>query len=236
VAKVVRRASRWQSAVRLLLLIATAGQDLTTELAGAAPAGAVKVVRSQVRLQKLDFWVRYPDYLAHELMVEFEKTPDEPHLLTLAGEILDSEEPDLRRLPMLRHRFGAFEHLDDALAPLVEKGLIRKTQILDQQRISEHLYWLLHRGRDVVNDMLTDTPALSWYVDRTRLVVALVDGLGGTQLKRRQYLVRAYADTPFNSYIPAITEQARQRLHQLRAQHNDRLAGSISDSGRGSAG
>jgi hypothetical protein len=67
------------------------------------------VVRAQVRPQKMDFWVRYPDYLAHELMVEFEKTPDEPQLLTLAGQILDSEEPDLRRLPMLRHRFDAFD-------------------------------------------------------------------------------------------------------------------------------
>ena len=215
--------------MRLLLLIAEAGQEPSRERDGRVPLGALSVVRAQVRLQKLDFWVRYPDYLAHELMVEFEKAPDEPRLLELAAEILDSEEPDLRRLPMLRYRFGAFEQLDDALAPLVEKGLIRKTQILDQQRVSEHRYWLLERGREVADAMLTDAPALTWYVERTQLVVALVDGLGGTQLKRRQYLVRAYAETPIDSYIPPITEQARERLQQLRAQYAEGVAGSATE-------
>lgn len=227
-ADVVRTASRWQSAVRLLLLIAAAGQEPNWDDC-TVPSRAVRVVHTQVRLQKLDFWVRYPDYLAHELMIEFENAPDERALLTMAKSILNSDEPDLRRLPMLRHRFGAFEHLDDALAPLVEKGLIRKTQVLDQQRVSVHRYWLLERGRDVADAMLADAPVLSWYIERTRLVVALVDGLGGTQLKRRQYLVRDYADTPMGSYIPSITEQARARLKQLLRRFPVDVADSISE-------
>lgn len=212
----VRRASRWQDAVRMLLLIDASAETLPNDLNPQAPPGAVGMVRTQVRLQKLDFWVRYPDYLAYELMTEYEKAPDEPALLDQAERILDSEEPDLRRFPMLRGRFGAFEELDDALALLVEKGLLRKTQVLGAQRIVEHRYYLLAPGRELARDLVEQAPALSWYLERTRLVVALVDGLGGTQLKRRQYLVRDYADTPIHTYITPITEQARERLHRLR--------------------
>jgi hypothetical protein len=213
----VRRASRWQDSVRLLLLIDAAAKSPSDD--ESAPASTVGVVRTQVRLQKLDFWVRYPDYLAFELMNEYETARDEIGLLTLASDILDSEEPDLRRFPMLRHKFGAFEELDDALAPLVERGLIRKTQVLGrvgQNRVVEHIYFLLERGREVARSLVRDAPALEWYVKRTELVVSLVDGLGGTQIKNRQYLLSDYADTPWKQYIAPITERARERLNQLK--------------------
>lgn len=213
----VRRASRWQDSVRLLLLIDAAAKP--PEGGESLPAAAVGVVHTQVRLQKLDFWVRYPDYLAFELINEYEAAPDESGLLDLASTILDSDEPDLRRFPMLRHKFGAFEELDDALAPLVERGLIRKTQKLGrtgQTRVIEHIYFLLERGREVARSLVQDAPALAWYVERTQLVVALVDGLGGTQIKDRQYLLSDYADTPWRHYIGPITDQARARLQQLK--------------------
>jgi hypothetical protein len=54
----------------------------------------VGVVRTQVRLQKLDFWLRNPDYLADELLTKYEATT-EARLLELAGRILDSEEDDV---------------------------------------------------------------------------------------------------------------------------------------------
>ncbi|MFF8550830.1 hypothetical protein ACF07Z_28640 [Streptomyces albidoflavus] len=211
----VRRASRWQDAVRLLLLINASAKPVPVDLQ--APDAAVGVVRTQVRLQKLDFWLRYPDYLAFELMNEYEAHPDDSGLLDLAEEILGSEEPDLRRFPMLRHRFGAFEELDEALAPLVEKGLISKTQILGANRVAEHVYFLLQLGRQVAEDLTSEAPALEWYVTRTKQLVSLVDGLGGTQLKNRQYLLKDYADTVIGRHIAPITDQARGRLARLRA-------------------
>ncbi|WP_460777605.1 hypothetical protein [Nocardiopsis nanhaiensis] len=201
--------------MRLLLLLDAAGKPPVE--GEPVPASTVGVVHTQVRLQKLDFWVRYPDYLAFELMNEYEATPNETGLLDLASNILHSEEPDLRRFPMLRHKFGAFEELDDALAPLVERGLLRKTQVLGQNRVVEHIYFLLEQGRQVARSVVEEAPILEWYVSRTQLVVALVDGLGGTQMKNRQYLLRDYANTPWRQYIAPITEQARARLHELKA-------------------
>lgn len=53
----VRRASRWRDSVRLLLLIDAAAR--APEEGEGVPESAVGVVHAQVRLQKLDFWVRY---------------------------------------------------------------------------------------------------------------------------------------------------------------------------------
>lgn len=214
----VRRATLWQDAVRLLLLVDAAVEDAAAD--ADRPVDAVGVVRSQVRLQKLDFWLRYPDYLADELMTSFEEYPDDEGLLRLAGEILDSEEPDLRRLPMLRGRFGAFEGFDTAMAVLVSRGLVWKQDHLGERRVIRHDYYLLAAGRGTAQALLVDAPVLAWYATRTRQLVALMDGLGGTDLKNRQYLQREYADTPTGSYIPPITDRARLRLQQ----HRERLA------------
>jgi hypothetical protein len=210
----VRRASRWQDAVRLLLLIYAAAKEIGVD--PVAPSDAVGVVRTQVRLQKLDFWVRYPDYLANELLNEYEQHRDSPGLVDEAEQILSSREPDLRRFPMLRGRFGAFEQLDNAMSVLVEKGLARKRERVGEKRVIQHNYYLLGKGRTTVDELLVQAPALEWYVERTRTVANLVDGLGGTDIKERQYLQRDYADTPIGSYIPPITEQARQRLTAIR--------------------
>ncbi|MGC5334890.1 hypothetical protein [Micromonospora sp. DT62] len=211
----VRQASLWQDAVRLLLLISAAARPVGED--GEAPAGAVGIVHTQVRLQKLDFWVRYPDYLANELLNEYESNPDSPGLVDEAERILSAQEPDLRRFPMLRHRFGAFEQLDNALSVLIEKGLTRKHDRLGERRVIQHNYYLLEKGRTTADSLLAEAPVLAWYGERTRTVVALVDGLGGSHIKDRQYLQREYADTPIGSYIPPITEQARRRLAAVRA-------------------
>ena len=111
-----------QDAVRLLLLLNTASEPVSDPLPEEAPAGSVGVVRGQVRLQKLDFWVRNPDYLANELLDRYESDGDETDL-ALARQILESDEPELRSYPMLRHLFGAYEPLDEALAVLATPGL-----------------------------------------------------------------------------------------------------------------
>lgn len=84
----------------------------------------VCVLRGESRLQALEFWMRNPDYLANELLTEFE-TSRERDLLTIAQRIFDDREPDLRRLPMVRYLFGAFEPLDNALAILRAADLMR---------------------------------------------------------------------------------------------------------------
>ncbi|MFE1763886.1 hypothetical protein ACFW81_06665 [Streptomyces angustmyceticus] len=210
--------SREQDAVRVLLLIDGASQAPTgADLTDPGLTDAVGVVRTQVRLQKLDFWLRNPDYLADELLTDYESSR-EPGLLRWAGRIQDSEEPEVRRYPMLRHHFGAYEPLDDALAVLRSAGLVVRRRRGTVNRVRQHDYYLLSAGRQVVQDIVSTTPAFTYYVDRVALVIALADGLGGSDLKARQYLQREYAETARGTRIGSVSTQARQRLDRLRTE------------------
>ncbi|MFJ1458678.1 hypothetical protein [Nocardia sp. N2S4-5] len=209
--------SREQDAVRILLLIDGAAEPLPGAIADDdALNDAVGVVQGQIRLQKLDFWLRNPDYLADELLNDYEQS-GEPRLLDLATQILDSEEPEVRRYPMLRHHFGAYEPLDDALAVLRSAGLVVRRRRGQVGRTSRHDYYLLSRGREVAQTVVAEAPAFRYYVDRVQLVLDLADGRGGNELKNRQYLQDEYATTELGARIGSISARARDRLTQLWA-------------------
>jgi hypothetical protein len=204
-------------AVRLLLLLDAAVVDVNPQGADGVPVSAVGVVRTQTLLQKLDFWLRYPDYLADELLTDFESS-GEPVLLEIASEILDSEEPELRVIPMLRYKFGAYEPLDMPMSVLSVAGLVLVRWSRTEQRVRQYDYYLTATGRVTARSCVVDFPDLAWYGQRTRLVVALAQGTGmtGTALRKRQYLQRDYAGTGINEEIASIADRARRRLKVLR--------------------
>ncbi|MFE3269957.1 hypothetical protein [Streptomyces sp. NPDC059215] len=211
-----RVTSREQDAVRLLLLIDGACEPVSApDRADPGLETAVGVVRTQVRLQKLDFWLRNPDYLADELLTKYESS-GEARLLELAGQILDSDEPEVRAYPMLRHHFGAYEPLDDALAVLRSAGLVARRRRGTVNRVRQHDYFLLTPGRTVARDVIQQAPVFQYYVERVGLVLDLADGRGGSQLKKQQYLQREYAEAALGDRIGSVSTRARARLEQLR--------------------
>lgn len=208
-----------QDAVRILMLIDKAGLPVvdSTLVASDPPlATAVSVVRTQVRLQKLDFWIRNPDYLANELLNDYENGDQDPTLLQMAAEILDSEEPELRRYPMLRYLFGAYEDLEDALAVLRQADLVVRRKKGRPGHVTRTDYYLTQAGKDMAARIRQDYPELAWYSTRAALVILLTDGQGATTLKDRQYLVDEYLNTPHGVRIPSITDRARRRLTDIR--------------------
>ncbi|XXY50121.1 hypothetical protein WME91_03090 [Sorangium sp. So ce269] len=207
-------ATRRQSAVRILACINAAADDVSD----AARWGdeVVAVLRSQSRLQALDFWMRNPDYLANELLNEFERQGDGT-LYALAREIVDAREPDLRRLPMVRYRFGAFEPLDDAMAVLRSVDFVRiHREGVPGERVREHFYLLTHQGRKAMLELSALAEELAWYDRRARIVVRVAGGAGGKALKDRQYLQREYATTMLGQIIAPITDRVRRRIDELR--------------------
>ncbi|MEU5015237.1 hypothetical protein AB0G35_34190 [Streptomyces sp. NPDC021749] len=212
-----RITSREQDAVRVLLLLDGACEPVSNaDLEDPRLATAVGVLRAQLRLQKLDFWLRNPDYLADELLNDYEAS-GETVLLDHAAQILESEEPEVRRYPMLRHHFGAYEPLDDALAVLRSAGLVVVRRRGTVNRIRQHDYFLLDQGRVVARDVVGQAPEFVYYVDRVRLVLDLADGLGGSGLKARQYLQREYAQTERRTRIGSVSAKARARLAEFRS-------------------
>jgi hypothetical protein len=205
------RTSRLQDAFRILVLLRHAGagpDDL-------APAEAVAMIRGQMRLQALDFWLRNPDYLANELINEYESGRRGAEALTMAAQIMASEEPDLRRYPMVRYRFGAYEPLDDALAILRLPEYVAIARKARGNRVGQHRYYLLKDGDSALAAILADVPDLTWYSDRARVVAEIAGSSGGKQLKDRQYLQADYKSTPQGSRIGPITEAVRTRLREM---------------------
>jgi hypothetical protein len=177
--------------------------------------GAITEMRSQLRLQALDFWLRNPDYLADELLNEYERTGD-PTVLETARTILDTREPEIRRLPMTKYRFGAYEPLDDVLAPLVTYGLVAHAATAGQTRVREHDYWFMEAGEEFAQRLLDAAPEVfAWYVERAELIALVAGTDGGGRLKERQYRQEEYAGTPNTRLIAPITERVRQRLVRL---------------------
>ncbi|MFC7246932.1 hypothetical protein ACFQO7_31020 [Catellatospora aurea] len=219
------RTSREQDAVRILLIISAAATPLPGPVSeDPALADAIAVVETQVKLQKLDFWVRNPDYLAATLLDDFEVS-GEPYLLELAQEILESEEPEVRRYPMMRFLFGAWEPLDEALSVLRSAGLVVRRKQGTTSRVTQHNFYLTQKGKDVAERVVAAEPVFAYYADRVKLVAALTEGHGGTQLKQRQYLNDEYRNTPIGEQIGSVAGQTRSRLRSLRGG----LAGHVSE-------
>lgn len=174
-------------------------------------AGEDRVFYGNTRLYAYDFWMRYPDYLADELIERFDRTGD-LELLAKAEQIFVNEEPDLRRIPMIRFRFGAYERIDDALAILTSRKLIgiggRKTV----DKIQETDFLVFPNAVTLCADIVAQAPILEWYPKRAALVDLIADGRPGSALKARQYERIQYASTPLGGVIPAIDEEVRSRL------------------------
>lgn len=202
-------ASERQTAIRLLACIQAAGDTINGSSWG---DDIVCVLHSQSRLQALDFWMRNPDYLANELLTEFESS-GERDLLTIVQRIFDDREPDLRRLPMVRYLFGAFEPLDNALAILRAADLIRiKRDGVPGGKIREHLYLLTTAGKDALGRIAAAAPELGWYRDRACIVARVAGAQGGKALKDRQYLQAEYAGTELSHVIQPVTDRVLARL------------------------
>jgi hypothetical protein len=205
------KATRRQAAVRLLAIIVAAAEQVESNSWGPDVVG---ILRSQARLQALDFWMRNPDYLANELLTEYEAGQDET-LLRTAGNILDSREPDLRRLPMIRYLFGAFEPVDDALSILRSHDLVRVHREGTPGQIREHLYLLTRAGHRAMAELAALDPALAWYKERAEVVTRIAGDLGGRTLKDRQYLNAEYAGAGMREVIESIEDRVRARYGKL---------------------
>jgi hypothetical protein len=183
-----------------------------------APAGAVTEMRSEQRLHAADFWMRNPDYLADALLDDH-AAGSRPDGADVAREILSSREPEVRRLPMTKWRWGAYEDLDDVLAPLILHGLVaHRATVRADHKVAEHAFWVMPGGVDFSNAMLAAEPdVFGWYRDRAILIAGVARATPGSSLKDRQYQRVEYASTPGMALIPSIADDVRKRLADLDA-------------------
>lgn len=203
--------ARKRDAIRLLFILDQAG----TKPGRGSPHGAVSVIKAEKRLQALDFWVRCPDYLAAELLEMHHKWPDEGYL-DKALQVMKGDEPDIRRMHMLRFFFGAWEQIDDAMSQLISLGLatINRT-IKPDGKIGRTDFFLLEAGRKFADELAANAPQLAWYRDRATLVALVAGDESGDELKVRQYKQAEYQEARWGHIIGPINHRILKRLREL---------------------
>lgn len=207
----MRVRSPHRDALRILFVLKAGGSPIEQPA-----AEEVLIFKGEARLQAFDFWMRNPDYLAAELLDLFAETKDKGYY-EAAQAILADEEPDLRRVPMIRYFFGAYERLDDALSLLRSRDLVHITGLKGgNNKVLETDFVLTKAGHDACSVAVSQEPILEWYADRAVLVAKVAGTLGGTALKKKQYQRVTYAETKLGGVIPAITEDVRHRLAELQ--------------------
>lgn len=209
----------YQNAVRLLYILVNGAEKLPHDHEHESDASGL--FKGETKLHAMDFWIRYPDYLAYELIEIFENTKD-VSWLQIAENIFDSKEPDLRNIPMMKYRFGAYDRVDNTLSILISKGLVCQNGTRNKAGVHEYHYFLMPSAYTLAIRIAKEFPILSWYKERAELVAQVAGERGGTALKEQQYKHASYANTGGGQIITPITSEVQLRLQELKGHLNIR--------------
>lgn len=160
-------------------------------------------------LQKLDFLVRYPGYLAYEL-AELHQLPihaarDRSEMMDLIRAVLLDREPERMTLPFRRFWRGAYERLDDVEAwwysrQLVYTGIEPK----GGGRPQKH-YFLSPLAETETQRLVAEVTHAIWYSRRVELIHRFFGSLSAANVKNLQYSHEAYRQAQLNEIIPDLT-------------------------------
>lgn len=177
-----------------------------------------KRLTSEIKIQKVDFLLRNPDYFAFELLnlAATANTQDQTEIKEIVKEIFQNREPVLRKLDMEKFFFGAYEDIDDVIGFLKGIGLIEfsSTKTLDLKTIDKR-YFITDEAINKMNHRFTQLPALHWYQNRLSLIKKFFGHLSGHELKVRQYEIEEYKTADWGDYIEDIQEKVSEQFFIL---------------------
>jgi len=173
-----------------------------------------KLFKSEVKIQKIDFLIRNPDYLAYELLNIARMDPGKSaEIKPIVKDIFASKEPVIRRLEMERFFFGAYEDIDDVISFLKSVGFIDfSSKKAADFRTIEKYYFVTDTGLSKIQATIPGLSSINWYIERCELIRKYFGDLTGTQLKVAQYQIKAYRDTTYNTYIGSIQESVKNEF------------------------
>ncbi len=176
-----------------------------------------KLFTSEVRIQKLDFLLRNPDYLAFELLnLARGNTHNNQEIKEIIKEIFLKQEPVLRRIEMEKFFFGAYEDIDDVIAFLKSIELIEFSSTKNLElKITEKKYFITEKAITTLENKLPKLPALNWYVERLNLIKKYFGHKTGSQLKAMQYKIEEYETASWGDYINDIKAKVEKDFFEL---------------------
>lgn len=162
-------------------------------------------------LQKLDFLVRYPGYLAYELTelhrLGVAAARDRDALVEVVRSTLRDREPELMTLPFRRFWRGAYERLDDVEAwwysrQLVYTGLEPRGGARPQKH-----YFLTPLAGSEARRLVEAVEYARWYAERASLIHRFFGDLTPGQVKDLQYSHAPYRQAQLNEIIPDLERE-----------------------------
>jgi hypothetical protein len=178
----------------------------------------VKIFETEVRIQKIDFLLRNPDYLAYEILslIKEGKLKKDGEVKTIVENIFKNNEPIIRKQEMERFFFGAFEDLDDIIAFLKAFGFIEfESEKNVAGKIIGKKYFLTKFGKERISKGISEIPSIEWYEARCELIYRFFGSMSGNELKIRQYQIKKYKDTPLNQYIEGIEDETKNMYQEM---------------------
>lgn len=203
----------YKDRIRILLILYYFSEDYNTP----ENPNLKKLFTSEVRIQKLDFLLRNPDYLAFELLNLAKKgTCEKEEIKQVIKKIFENEEPVMRRLEMEKFFFGAYEDIDDVIAFLKSIDFIEftSTKTLDL-KTTEKKYFVTEKAIINLEDKLPKLSALIWYVERINLIKKYFGYMSGSELKAMQYKIEEYESASWGDYINDIQLKVEKAFFEL---------------------
>lgn len=174
--------------------------------------GYYGVFRTEIKIQALDFLLRYPDFLSMELMDLMDNNPkiDREEVKSIIKKIYQNKEPEIRVEEMEKFFHGAYESIDDAIAFLVSVNFVRheSKRRIDGTKYEKNYYVTIGCVHKIESNLKT-IPAVEWYFDRCNLIKEYFNQFSGSDLKTRQYKYSEYSNISYKSYIQNINEKVK---------------------------
>ncbi len=202
-------------AARLLLILHHFARepDTATRALRCWPARDVsRHLTPEYYLQKLDFLLRYPSYLAYELIelhaAGVPEAADAAEVRAVITDVVAQKEPDFRTMPFRKFWRGAYERIDHVEAwwyarELVYTGIEPRGAADSPARPQKH-YFLTPKGEAEAVRLVTEVEHARWYDARIRLLRRFFGGLTAAQLKALQYSHLPYRQAQLAGYIPDL--------------------------------
>lgn len=170
------------------------------------------IFRSEIKIQALDFLLRYPDFLSMELMDLMDNNPtiNQEEVQQIIENIYKNREPDIRVEEMEKFFYGAYESIDDVIAYLVSVGFIKhESKKRSDGKKYDKIYCITNECADKIENNLKVIPAVNWYFNRCALIKKYFHQFSGKELKDRQYKYAEYSQVSYKSHIKNINEKVK---------------------------
>ena len=198
--------------LRITLILYTFSEPIQIE----ENSDIARVFYTEIKIQALDFLLRYPDFLSCELMdlMANDSQLDKSEIQAIVKEIYQQEEPILRVDEMQKFFYGAYESIDSVILFLKSVQFIdfESKRRSDLQTYDKTYYIKLRCIQQVENNLL-NLPSVKWYYDRCQLIKKYFNHLNGSDLKKRQYRYKEY-NVPYTTLIQSLNEQVRRNYYE----------------------